>query len=97
MGTITGRMATHRPARYAKQLTSHWSAHGPITDEGGALVQRLGDGRVLVLRPATDHLHIEVSAPADGDISRLADAVKAHLERFGQRENLSVIWDRTTQ
>ena len=94
MSAASGRMTTIRAERYAKQLTCHWSARGPVTEEHGALVQRWDDGQVLILRPAGDHLHIEVSVAENGDVTRFAEFVKAHLERFGQRDELSVVWDQ---
>lgn len=93
MSTITGRMATSRPARYAKQLTSHWSARGPVTDEDGTLVQHWEDGKVLRLEPREDHLRITVSVPAGEDADRFAQVVADHLVRFGSKEELSVAWD----
>jgi len=31
--------------------------------------------------------------PDGGDADRFAQVVKDHLERFGQREELDVVWD----
>jgi len=31
--------------------------------------------------------------PADQDLARFAEVVKAHLERFGRRGELEVVWD----
>jgi uncharacterized protein len=92
MTTITGIMATDRPARYAKQLVSHWAKRGPATEEDGATVQRWDNGNVIVLRPADGVLVVEVSV-GDGDAERFAQVVKEHLERFGQRDELDVVWD----
>ena len=93
MPTVTGRMTTDRPERYARQLTSHWSARGPVTEEDGALVQRWETGQVLVFRPADGALDIEVTVPDDVDVTRFAQVVKEHLERFGRRHELDVVWD----
>jgi hypothetical protein len=92
MQTMTGLMATDRPERYAKQLTSHWEARGPVTDEDGATVQRWTSGQVLRLTPAEDGLRIEVSVPDGEDLDRFAEVVKVHLERFGRRGELQVTW-----
>ena len=62
--------------------------------EDGATVQRWETGQVIVLRPAGDVLEIEVSVGEDGDIGRFAQVVKEHLERFGQRDELNVVWRR---
>jgi hypothetical protein len=86
-------MSTDRPERYARQLTGHWSARGPVTEEGGALVQRREDGRVLVLRPVDGALEVEVTVPDGGDVARFAQVVKEHLERFGRRDELDLVWE----
>ncbi|MDX6324396.1 MAG: uncharacterized protein QOK15_750 [Nocardioidaceae bacterium] len=92
MQTMTGLMATDRPERYAKQLTSHWAARGPVTEEGGATVQRWTSGQVLRLTPTHEGLEVEVSVPAGEDLARFAEVVKVHLERFGRRGELHVTW-----
>jgi hypothetical protein len=89
----TGSMATDRPERYAKQLLSHWSEHGPVTEEDGASVQRWDDGRTIRLRPEDGALAVAVEVPDDADLDRFGDVVARHLERFGQRDELSVVWD----
>jgi len=93
MTTKTGTMATDRPGRYAKQLVSHWAKRGPVTEEDGATVQRWEGGQEIVLRPADGVLGVEVSVGEDGDVDRFAQVVKEHLERFGQRDELNVVWD----
>ena len=85
-------MATDRPERYAKQLVSHWSKRGPVTEEDGATVQRWESGQVITLRPAEGRLEVEVSVPDDADVDRFAQVVKEHLERFGARDELNVVW-----
>ena len=64
MTTISGTMATGRPARYAKQLVSHWA------------------GR-----------EVEVTVAEGEDAARFAQVVKEHLERFGARDELDLVWD----
>ncbi len=51
----------------AKQLFSHWSARGPVTEQDGASVQRRADGQVIVLRPVDGALVVEVSVPDGGN------------------------------
>jgi len=91
--TKTGTVATNRPERYAKQLASHWARRGPATDEDGATVLRWETGQVITMRPAEVALEVEVSVPDEGDVDRFADVVKDHLERFGQRNELDLVWD----
>jgi hypothetical protein len=90
--TITGTMPTDRPERYAKQLASHWANRGPVTDEDGDTVMRWATGQVILLRGGDGALEVEISVPDDGDIDRFAQVVKDHLERFGQRDELNVVW-----
>jgi hypothetical protein len=85
-------MVTDRPERYANQLASHWARRGPAVDEGGATVLRWEAGQVIVLRPVEGALEVEVSVPDDADADRFAQVVKEHLERFGQRDELELVW-----
>jgi hypothetical protein len=93
MQTVTGSMAAERPGRYAKQLASHWATRGPVTHEDGATVLRWTTGQVISMRPVDDALVVEVSVPDDADLARFAQVVKEHLERFGRRDELDVVWD----
>ena len=93
MQTAHGTMITDRPGRYAKQLVSHWSKHGPATEDNGVIIQHWETGQVLVFRPAEGVLHVEVRVPDDADVLGFADVVKRHLERFGTREELNVVWE----
>ena len=99
--TLTSRadVVTHAPGRYAKQLVSHlgrkvefvhessgagdsWTAH-----VAGSLARiTVGDG-VLVL---------QAEAPDAEGLARLEGALGNHLERFGQRRELTVTWQRGT-
>ena len=94
MQTRHGTMATDRPARYAKQLAGHWARKGSAGEEGDATVIRFDTGQLVVLRPRPDVLLVEASVPGDGDPDRFAEVVKAHLERFGQRDELEVVWEQ---
>ncbi len=87
---------TGAPARYAKQLISHLGRKVPFTGDavtapatafigtatGGIVV---GDG-VLTLLAAGDD---------EESVARVRDVLGGHLERFAQREALSVRWLRT--
>lgn len=92
MPTVTGRMATDRPERYAKQLFSHWSERGEQTEEGATSVMVWPDGQVIRLTPADGALIVEVSVPDGGDAVQFGDVVARHLERFGARDELKVLW-----
>jgi hypothetical protein len=92
MTTVNGSMKSDRPERYAKQLVRHWSERGPVTTENGATVQRWTTGQVLVLRPTEGALEVELRVPDGDDAARFAQVVKSHLERFGQRDELDLVW-----
>jgi hypothetical protein len=92
MQTIIGSMATERPERYAKQLASHWAKRGPVSEEDGATVMRWETGQVITMRGGDGVLDVEVSVPDDADLTRFAQVVKDHLERFGQRDELNLVW-----
>jgi hypothetical protein len=95
MLTRHGTMSTDRPARYAKQLAGHWAQKGSAGEEGGATVIRFDAGQVVVLRAEEALLRIEASVPEadDSDPDRFARVVAEHLQRFGHRDELEVVWD----
>jgi hypothetical protein len=106
MRTKHGSMPTDRPERYAKQLAGHWAARGTVTEEDGATVLRWETGQVITLHPVDGALDIQVSLTDDAvspprgdrpsgpaDLDSFADVVAAHLERFGQRDELHVVWE----
>jgi hypothetical protein len=83
-----------RPSRaLAKQLAGHWARKGSAAKEDGATVIRFDTGQVVHLWPSPGVLHVEITVPDGGDADRFAEVVKDHLERFGQREELDLVWD----
>lgn len=92
MQTITGSMTTDRPGRYARQLTSHWADRGTTQDVEGVTVMRWTSGQVIELRPVGGALQVAVSVPDGEELARFAQVVKEHLERFGRRDELDVVW-----
>jgi uncharacterized protein len=89
--TARADVRTDVPERYAKQLVSHlgrrteWTTEGPISTAdiaGGRGTVEVGDG-VLTLR---------ASAPDTETLDRVQDVLGRHLERFGQRNELVVVW-----
>ena len=92
MTSKTGRMATDRAARYAKQLASHWERKTEQATADDATILTFESGNVVVLRPADGVLEVEVSVADGGDLDRFAQVVADHLQRFGQRDELEVTW-----
>src|SRR5215203_4483091 len=91
--TLTARadVPTDAPERYAKQLVSHlgrrveFTVDGPTSTTaiaGGTGVVQVGEG-VLTLR---------AEAPDQETLERVQDVLGRHLERFGQRNELAVVW-----
>jgi uncharacterized protein len=91
--TLTARadVPTESPERYAKQLVSHlgrrveFTTDGPTSTAsiaGGTGVIHIGDG-VITLR---------AEAPDAETLDRVQDVLGRHLERFGQRNELAVVW-----
>ena len=85
---------TDAPERYAKQLVSHlgrkteWTTEGPVskaTIAGGTGVVEVGDGVLTLLAEASD----------TETLDRVQDVLGRHLERFGQRNELTVVWTQT--
>lgn len=95
--TSTGRVATDRPARYGKQLVSHFSRKVPAEwdDAAASGTVTFGDGvATLTCEPGT--LVMAVSAPPDA-VERLEDVMARHLVKFGARDELTVVWERSVR
>ncbi|MDH2429112.1 DUF2218 domain-containing protein [Sphaerisporangium sp. TRM90804] len=93
MPSSTARVATDAAARYAKQLASHLSHKMDVSDrpEGGFnLVMTSGEG---VLIPEATQLVMHASAVDAELLARVQDVLGRHLERFGQRKELTVTWE----
>lgn len=88
-------VVTEKPARYAKQLSSHLSKRCSITEEAGGvrvtLPSESGSGSCL-LSSGTGVLELHAEATDDDSLSSVNDVIGRHLERFGQRDGLTVTW-----
>ena len=92
----TAVVATDAPERYSKQLLAHLGRKDTvetIRDEsnGGRLVFAYGTG---IVRPEDDRLVLEAAAPDADSLAHVEDVLARHLERFGARRELVVIWER---
>lgn len=88
-------VVTDKPARYAKQLSSHLGRRCSITEESGGvritLPSESGAGSCLLAsRGSVLELHAE--AADDETMSSVHDVIGRHLERFGERDGLTVSW-----
>jgi hypothetical protein len=91
--TARADVATATPERYAKQLAAHLGRRSEIRDEadGTRIVLDVGD---CLLRSHEGGLELLATAPGPEELDRVEDVVGRHLERFGQRNELTVVWQR---
>jgi 2-iminobutanoate/2-iminopropanoate deaminase len=90
----TAVVVTDAPARYAKQLLSHLGRKREVqplagAPEGGTLVFDDGVGHV---RPGAAALVLEAVADDEDGLAHVQDVLGRHLERFGARRELVVVW-----
>jgi uncharacterized protein len=92
----TAVVATDAPDRYSKQLLAHLGRKNTVEaigdqPQGGRLVFAYGTGTV---RPEGSRLVLEAAAPDPDSLAHVEDVLGRHLERFGARRELVVIWER---
>ena len=89
--TSTATVPTPDAARYAKQLLSHLGRKAEVRhdDRGDTLLFAGGE---CVLLPGVDALRLDASAPTPEALATIQGVVGSHLERFGQRNELTVTW-----
>ena len=91
--TATASVATESPARYAKQLASHLGRRCEVREESEGIRIVFGDGDCLLT--STDAaLNLTAVATGQDELDRVTHVVGSHLERFGQRNELHVAWQR---
>ena len=88
-------VSADRRHRYGKQLVGHLGRrHGGEWDaEAGSGWIDLASGRATVAAEG-DALRLRVVAEDDEELSRMEGVVGGHLVRFGERDELSVAWER---
>ena len=82
---------TASPGRYAKQLAAHLGRRCEIREEGPVTRIVTSDGE-CVLSSAPGLLVMQASAATTDDLERVKHVVGSHLERFGERNELTVEW-----
>jgi hypothetical protein len=89
----TAAVETDAAPRYAKQLASHLGRKAEVVEEeaGTRLVLPFGD---CLLVPGDAVLVMTASASDQETLDRVTQVVGSHLERFGQRNELVVAWQR---
>jgi len=88
-------VTTDTPDRYAKQLVAHLGRKVAFTTEGATSTAAFGDttGQVVI---GDGVLTLVASGPDADGIARVEHVLGSHLERFGQRAELTVQWTRDT-
>jgi hypothetical protein len=91
--TSEARVSTDRPARYMGQLCKHFgnNVHTEYDEDSGLIQFSFGTCRLAV---ETDALVLRAEAADDESLTRLEDVAGSHLVRFGQRDELTVSWQR---
>lgn len=93
MPTSRAEVRTETPARYAKQLASHMGRKIDASWDGAAGVLPFSFG-TCALSAKDGVLVLDAEAATDEDLARVEDVAGRHLERFGQRNELTVTWTR---
>ena len=93
--TSRADVATDTPARYAKQLVSHLGRKVAFTEDQGIWSADL-NGSVARITPGEGVLVLQAEAPDVESLARIEHALGSHLERFGQRKELTITWHRAT-
>lgn len=86
MVASAARVPTTNGSRYLQQLCKHWAHKMPVEFTPDAGTVNFPSGAVATMTAEPEHLHVEVSVPADGDLERMQQVVADHLDRFAFRE-----------
>ena len=81
------------PERYAKQLVSHLGRRLTWVTDGDTSRADIGSGVGTVV-VGNGVLTLRAEAPDTETLERIQHVLGSHLERFGQRNELNVSWDR---
>jgi hypothetical protein len=94
MATSTATVETDAAPRYAEQLVSHLGRKVPVseTESGRRLTFDFGTGDV---RADAAALVLTATAPDDESLAVVENVLGRHVERFGQRNALTVAWTRS--
>lgn len=89
-------VATDAPDRYAKQLVAHLGRRITFTTDGATSTATV-DGTTASVTVGDQLLTLAAAGPDLDGVARVEHVLGSHLERFGQRRELSVTWIRTTR
>lgn len=80
-----------RPARWAKQLVDHFSHKITVEDTDEGKLMHFSAGQGLVSHTTSAVLLTARATTAD-ELSQVQEVLARHLERFAQREAITVSW-----
>jgi uncharacterized protein len=85
-------VATARPSPYLKQLSRHFGHKVDVVfdDERSTIPFAFGTAELRVA--GDDELVIEATAGDAESLARVEQVIGSHLERFGRRDELSVVF-----
>jgi uncharacterized protein len=92
--TARADVRTDAPERYAKQLVSHLGRRVEFTTEGAVSTAAIGGGTGSI-EVGDGVLTLRAEAPDAEALDQVQDVLGRHLERFGQRNELVVVWTGT--
>ncbi len=88
----TSRVATERGERYRKQLASHFGNKVEVAEGPDGTVLKWGFGGTTTLTVEAGALVMRAAADDAETLDRVKDVTGRHLERFGEKDGLVVIW-----
>ena len=91
--SAVAEVATDTPERYAKQLISHLGRRLTWETVGDTSRAAIGAG-VGTVAAGEGVLTLRAEAPDAKTLARIQQVLGSHLERFGQRNELSLTWER---
>jgi hypothetical protein len=84
-------VSTDAPERYAKQLVAHLGRRVEFATEGATSTAAIAGG-TGVIEVGDGVLTLRAEAPDAETLDRVQAVLGRHLERFGQRNELTVVW-----
>ena len=87
----TASVPTDRPARWAKQLLSHFATKVDVVldGDGGSITFGAGKGTVRV---EPNLLVFEAEGETEDDVQRVQNVLGGHFERFAAKDGLTATW-----
>ena len=86
-------VTTDNPGRYAKQLVSHLGHKVDFTTQGDTSTATIGGARAQVV-VGDGVLTLLAEGEDEQAVALVEHVLGSHLERFGQRNELTVRWTR---